>query len=288
MRNFRFLVVAVASLAAVLLLSGCTPNPEPTNTNTNTNTNTATNSATPTPTPTPVDFTFYYAADTPQGFKLFPEIHEIDDSSQLDVGALNGLVSGSEPPHDPDYRSLWGSGSTVNSVTIVGDTATVDLSLGTISLGADAEAVAISQIVWTLTKSNSTITKVRLTVDGLPVETIAGHVDATQIFKRGYASNDLNPVTISQPIDGQNIMGEVKVKGMACVFEATIAWELLQNGEVIESGSTLASEACPKNSPWSLNLGNLATGSYTFRGFALSPKDGLLLAEDTKDFTVTN
>ena len=210
----------------------------------------------------------------------------IDDSFGLDLAALNGLVSGTELAFDPDYQSLWGIGSKVNDVNIVDDTATVDLTLGTLSLGADAEAAAISQIVWTLTRNNSTVTTVRFTVDGLQVESIAGHVDGTKAFKRGSAASELNSVTISQPINGQTIAGEVRVEGMACTFEANVAWELTQADKVISSGVTLASEACPQNSPWSLNLGKLTKGSYVFRGFALSPKDGLLLAEDTKEFMV--
>lgn len=266
----------------VALVSACTPSPEPSQTSSQTP------SQSVSPTQAPVDFTFYYAADTPQGLRLFPEVHQISPANNQLAAALDTYVSGGEPAHDSDYLNLWGTGSSVNSVVISGTLATVDLAVGDLNLGSESEGVALATLVWTVTAFDPNVTRVQFTVNGVVVESLAGHVDLTQPLDRQPASDIINPVTISSPVDGFNIMGEVVIQGMACTFEAVVAWELKTGGKKIESGSTLASEACPAHSPWSLNLGVLPTGSYVFRAFELSAKDGSLLALETREFTVTN
>lgn len=271
------------SLIAALSISACGAGTSPTTTPTN-------SSVSPTSSPTPSAATapaeMFYVADTGTDLVLFSEIHQIPESSDLGIAAIQQLVDGTAHPFDPEYSNLWGNGSRVNSVTRDGDVATVDLTLGQLNLGSSAEGRAIDQIVWTLTAVDPSVKSVKFTVDGKTVESIAGHVDATGTFARAETFEVLSPIAISAPTQNEVVSNPVVIKGQACTFEANVVWELLQNGEVIKSGSTTAAEACPSRSDWTVDLGQLDAGSYVIRAFDLSAKDGSLVVEDTKDFTV--
>lgn len=240
----------------------------------------------PSPSAKTISVEMFYAADTGTDLVLFSEFHQIPESSDVALTAIQQLVDGTAAPFDSDYSSLWGTGSKVNSISRNGDTATVDLTLGQLNLGSSAEGRAIDQIVWTLTAADSTIKSVKLTVDGKSVESIAGHVDATSAFSRAETFEVLAAVAVTSPAQGELVSNPVTIKGQACTFEANVVWELLQDGEVIKGASTTSAEACPSRSEWSVDLGELAPGDYTIRAFDLSAKDGSLINEDTKDFTV--
>ena len=133
------------------------------------------------------DYAFYFVSETAQGFRLVREVHQVskvenDLGDDKGLNSLVMLVNGQLPPFDGDHRTLWNNGTKVNSVTTVDGVATVDLTLGRISLGAESEQRAIDQIVWTLIGNDPTITSVKFTVDGVVSETLAGHLDFSQAF----------------------------------------------------------------------------------------------------------
>ena len=277
----KALVIGISAVMAVTMSAcgaGNSPSASPTQI--------SSPSASPTPSIPTVPATMYFASDTGTDLVLFSEIHQVPQSDDLGLTALQQLVDGTAHPFDPEYTSLWGTGSRVNSVTRDGDVATIDLTLGTLSLGAAAEGRAIDQLVWTLTEADPSVKSIKVTVDGKTVESIAGHVDATGTFKRAETFEVLANVAITSPTQGEEVANPVVIKGQACTFEANVVWELLQNGEVVKSGSTSAAEGCPSRSDWSIELGQLTPGSYVIRAFDLSAKDGSVVVEDTKDFTV--
>lgn len=236
------------------------------------------------------DYTFYFVADTARGLRLYKEVQTVDVGenelgSDMGLNALTMLITGQLPPFDGDHTTLWKSGSKVIGITREGGVATVDLSLGRFDVGAEAEQRAIDQIVWTLTANDPTVTSVKLTVDGMPVETLAGHVDATASFVPGFSYDVLASVGIDQ-LDRSDVTSPVVITGMACTFEANVSWELLQAKAIINSGATTAASACPDRSAWKIDLGELAPGKYTIRVFDLSAQDGSVVSEDDKDFTV--
>ena len=236
------------------------------------------------------DYTFYFVGDTARGFRLFEEVQPVDEGenqlgSDKALNAITMLVTGQLPPFDGDHANLWKSGSKVLGLTRESGVATVDLSLGRFNVGSEAEQRAIDQIVWTLIANDPSIVGVKFTVDGVEVESLAGHVDATATFVQGFSYEVLASVGIDQ-LDRSDVTSPVIITGMACTFEANVAWELLQDQKVIESGATTAEVACPDRSAWKLELGELSAGQYTVRVFELSPKDGSLVTEDDKDFTV--
>lgn len=201
------------------------------------------------------------------------------------ITSLRSLVAGT--PKDSDYVSLWPKETKINSVVVAGSLATVDLTLGKMNVGSEAESLAIAQLVWTATAANTTVKRIQLTVDGKIVESIAGHVDATKPFTRGLTYEVLAPVWITYPEEGSVVRAQGFIlSGMASTFEANVAWKVFQNGKLVQQGSTLASEAAPAWKPWSVAINGLVPGKYMFIAMEFSPKDGSLVAQDTKNATL--
>ncbi|MFM7013424.1 MAG: GerMN domain-containing protein, partial [Actinomycetota bacterium] len=206
----------------------------------------------------------YFVTDTSVGFRLASESREVGPVGDLAFMALDNLLSGELQPKDPDYFNLW-SGSELNSLDIVGSEATIDFNLGKLNVGAEAEARAIDQLVWTLTEIYPSLTSVKFLVNGAPVESFAGHVDATASFSRGTDYEVLSPVQITSIQEGQAYDLPLTISGTACTFEANVAWKLTSNGQSIASGSVTASSGCPERGDWSVELPkDLAPGEYIF------------------------
>jgi len=282
---------AVPAFVAVLLLSACGSNSQ------NSSPSNPPVSSTPSESAMPIiddlqDYAFYFTSETAQGFRLVREVHQVS-KVENDLGDDKGfnslvmLVDGQLPPFDGDHRTLWNNGTKVNSVSVVEGIATVDLTLGRISLGAESEQRAIDQMVWTLIENDPTVTSVKFTIDGIVSESLAGHVDFSQVFTPAPSYEVLASVWIDL-LDRSDVSNPVSITGSACTFEANVAWELTKGGDVVSSGATTAATACPDRSDWSIDLGELAPGNYVLKVSDTSAEDGSLIFEDTKAFTVTN
>ena len=282
---------AVPAFVAVLLVSACGSNSQ------NSLPSNPPVSSAPSESAMPIiddlqDYAFYFTSETVQGFRLVREVHQVS-KVENDLGDDKGfnslvmLVDGQLPPFDGDHRTLWNNGTKVNSVSVVEGIATVDLTLGRISLGAESEQRAIDQMVWTLIENDPTVTSVKFTIDGLVSESLAGHVDFSQVFTLAPSYEVLASVWIDL-LDRSDVSNPVSITGSACTFEANVAWELTKGGDVVSSGATTAATACPDRSDWSIDLGELAPGNYVLKVSDTSAEDGSLIFEDTKAFTVTN
>jgi hypothetical protein len=282
---------AVPAIVAVLLVSACGSNSQ------NSSPSNPPVSSTPSESAMPIiddlqDYAFYFTSETAQGFRLVREVHQVS-KVENDLGDDKGfnslvmLVDGQLPPFDGDHRTLWNNGTKVNSVSVVGGVATVDLTLGRISLGAESEQRAIDQMVWTLIENDPAVTSVKFTIDGLVSESLAGHVDFSQVFTPAPSYEVLASVWIDL-LDRSDVSNPVSITGSACTFEANVAWELTKGGDVVSSGATTAATACPDRSDWSIDLGELAPGNYVLKVSDTSAEDGRLIFEDTKAFTATN
>ena len=282
---------AVPAFVAVLLVSACGSNSQ------NSSPSNPPVSSTPSESAMPIiddlqDYAFYFTSETAQGFRLVREVHQVS-KVENDLGDDKGfnslvmLVDGQLPPFDGDHRTLWNNGTKVNSVSVVEGIATVDLTLGRISLGAESEQRAIDQMVWTLIENDPTVTSVKFTIDGIVSESLAGHVDFSQVFTPAPSYEVLASVWIDL-LDRSDVSNPVSITGSACTFEANVAWELTKGGDVVSSGATTAATACPDRSNWSIDLGELAPGNYVLKVSDTSAEDGNLIFEDTKAFTVTN
>lgn len=281
-------VLAASLVASALLLGGCgkSPTPTPTHSTSTSPTSTPTSSATPTPTVITKAYAQYWVADTSRGFRLYREFVRLEVTPDPITAALTALIAGK--PKDSDYVTLWPKETKINSVVVAGDKATIDLTLAKMNVGSEAESMAIAQLVWTATAANTQVKRIQLTVDGKIAESIAGHVDATNPFTRGLTYEVLAPVWITSPEEGAKVSAQgFKLSGMASTFEANVAWKVFQNGKLVQQGSTTAAEAAPAWKPWSVSIVGLTPGEYMFIAMEFSPKDGSLVAQDTKNATLT-
>lgn len=232
-----------------------------------------------------VNVKLFFASDTGTSIRIYSEMASVSKvTDDLAVSAVNALLSGAKPI-DADYQNLWGSGVVVNNIAIKDSIATIDLKQPTLNVGSEGEARAIDQIIWTLHSNQPSIAGVEFLIDGKPAESLAGHVDISGpiYLDEGYQSL----ATVDLDLDeSQEVSTPVKVTGLACTFEANVPWELLKGDEVINSGSVLASEACPTRSKFTIDLGELVPGKFTLRVWESSMMDGSLINEDTKTFTV--
>ncbi len=283
----KSVISSLLAASAIFLLAGCSSSPTPTPTSSTTTS--PSSSSTPSPTATPTvstkAYAQYWVADTARGFRLYREYVRLEITPDPIITSLRALIAGK--PKDSDYVSLWPKETKINSVVVSGNLATIDLTLGKMNVGAEAESMAIAQLVWTATAANTTVKRILLTVDGKLAESIAGHVDATKPFSRGLTYEVLAPVWITYPEEGAVVRSQgFKLSGMASTFEANVAWKVFQNGKLVKQGSTLALEAAPAWKAWSVAIDGLAPGKYMFIAMEFSPKDGSLVAQDTKNATL--
>lgn len=271
-----FKKMAIA-LVAVLAVAGCssTTSPSPTNTS-------------PSPSITVPedlkDFTLYFVDDSPKGFRLFSEVQQLPVAYDVE-DVIRELVNGTLQPNDPDYVNLWGGSSAVLSVEVTSDLITIDLADIELNVGSEAEARAIGQLVWTATDIAGVL-PVRFLINGAETETLAGHVDTSDPIERGETYTELNDVQLVTPLSGATVTGSITATGFACTFEANVAWELWADETIVEQSSTLAAEACPVRSAFTIELGELEPGIYTLKAMEYSAKDGSLSSIDSKTFVV--
>ena len=243
----------------------------------------------PTPSVTPTHKHYaaiYYVGDTAQGLRLYREFRRVTvhSGNSLGLESLRYLVAKGSHSVDPDYTNLWGNGSVINSVKVVGGKAVVDLIISHLNVGSEGEMRAIDQLVWTLTANDKSIKSVRFTSKGQPLESFAGHVDATGSFTRERTYDVLAPIWVTTPSSIQ--ANPVTITGIACTFEAVVAYELTKSGKIVKQGSVTAEQACPVRSAWKVKLGSLPSGTYTFTAIDYSAKDGSITQKDSKKFTI--
>ena len=278
-------ISSILAASALILLAGCSSSAIPSPTSSTTSTLSASSTVTAMPTIKTKVYAQYWVADTSRGFRLYREYVRLKLMPDQITTALSALISGK--PKDSDYVSLWPKQTKINSVVVAGDKATIDLTLGKMNVGADSESMAIAQLVWTATAADTKVKRIQLTVDGKIVESIAGYVDATKPFTRGLTNEVLAPVWITSPEEGAQVSAQgFKLSGMASTFEANVAWKVFQDGKLVQQGSTTAAEAAPAWKPWSVAITGLTPGKYMFIAMEYSPKDGSLVAQDTKNATL--
>jgi hypothetical protein len=222
------------------------------------------------------------AADDPRGPRLYREF--VPRAAAADPVRDAVALMLSARPKDPDYTSLWAEGTTVLGVTRDGTTAEVDLSAQAKRSGGGSafEAMTLQQLVHTVTAADPSLRAVRLLVDGEPVETLWGSVDAARPLTRAPAAEVLGPVWLDVS-EGGTIDGAFG--GTATVFEATVSWDLRQGDRVVQEGFSTASIGAPGRGEWTA-VADVRPGDYVLRAWESSAKDGSVTWLDTKRVTL--
>jgi hypothetical protein len=241
----------------------------------------------------PVTVPVYYLAEVVIGgepepireFRLFREFHKVPQRDGSDaVTAIYELFG--DTAHDPDYSSVWPAATKVLGYEKSGGTATVDLSAEARNAraGAEVEARSVQQLVYTVTAADNSVGRVRILVEGRPVETLWGHADVSGALERGPEIDVLAHIWLVTPTDGQTVSSTVTFGGVGAAFEGTVNWDVQQNGRTVEEGFAQAG-AGPKRDTWKATV-TLRPGAYVLRAYEISAADGSITNLDTKRITV--
>lgn len=226
-------------------------------------------------------YVYYVVDDEVAGPRLFREVHSVAAGPPTAAIAVQEMLSVSA--HDPDYSSPWPASTRVTTYNTSGDTATVDLS-DFVSVGAEAESVAVQQVVYTVTANDPAVKQVRLLVNGEAPE--SGHMDWSEPVTRAPMVDVQGLIWLLGPTQDATVASPVEITGYGTAFEATVSWEARRAGsdEVVAEGFTQAG-ANGEFDEFSDTV-ELEPGSYEIRAFESSAEDGRPLHVDTKTFTV--
>lgn len=188
----------------------------------------------------------YYVAETSDGLRLAREWRRVESEHSAAEAAVDLLF---EPSNIPGYESLWNEDSEVRSVDVRQGAIEVDLSLppGPEPIPATHAALAVQQLVYTATGAVSVAggdgsLPVRVLVEGGQVGQLAG-ADLAAAVGRADPLDVRMLVQLNDPYQGQSTTSPVRVSGDAAVFEATVEWEVRQDGEVVADGFATTAEA---------------------------------------------
>jgi hypothetical protein len=236
--------------------------------------------ATGTPTPIAVegDIYVYYVMDDGQSLRLYREQRPNPGMDPV-MAALTTMLT--EPPLDPDYSSPWPNGTKLLDESVSGDTATVDVSKFP-SLGAEAEQIAVQELVYTVTANDTSVKKVKLLVDGKAPQ--SGHEDWSKPVARAPMMDVQGWIWLLAPTEGATTSSPVAIKGYGTAFEATISWDVTKDGVKVAEGTTQGGS----NGEFGefSDTVDLDPGTYEMRAFEASAEDGSPIHIDTKTFTV--
>lgn len=117
------------------------------------------------------------------GQSLVKEVYTVGKTNQTIAQAMGLLVA--EPSNQENWATIP-KGATVRSIHFAGGIARIDFSPELVKNfrgGSAAELMLVGSIVNTLTEING-VEKVRITVNGKPIETIGGHCDVSEPIGR--------------------------------------------------------------------------------------------------------
>jgi len=186
---------------------------------------------------------------------------------------------------DPELGSSVPAGTRLLGVTLDAGVVTVDLG-GTIaaagSSGSSSQELTLAEQLAHTVSLDASITGVRLTIAGEPIDELWGHLD----WSRPIAPDPflLSPVTIDSPAhetivdsDGAAANGPytVEVRGHATVFEATVLISAFdRTGTLLSEGFLTASTGAPERGTWVWDLELPGPGVYRIEVAESDPSDG--------------
>lgn len=217
----------------------------------------------------------YVLGETSLGPRLYREFRPGGGTGDPVAPALAGLA---EPPADPDYRTPWLG--VAASAARAGAVVTVTLSGAPALRSAGEAAVAVQQVVYTVTAADRTVTRVRVLAPGLPAALTAAAVP------RAAPAGVVAPVWLLTPVDGADAGAPLAVSGTASVYEATVSVEVRRGDTVVARATATASVGAPGRGDWSTSVA-VPAGDYTVAAFEVSEKDGSAVAVDTKRVRVS-
>jgi hypothetical protein len=211
--------------------------------------------------------------------KVAPVRRTIEATPAVAQAALTSLLAG---PTDGEKRAglvtaIPGT-TTLRDISLSDDVATVDLD-GTFGDGASGMALKerVAQVVATLTRF-PTIRSVAFRLDGEPVTTIGGAegVRVSPPLGRKQIEGQTPQILVESPLPGDRVTSPIRVRGTANVFEATVSFEVRDEGEnVVQRSFTTATSGTGTRGTFETKLAVPdLDGPATIVAFEASAEDG--------------
>ncbi|GAA4124656.1 hypothetical protein GCM10022415_30920 [Knoellia locipacati] len=187
-----------------------------------------------------------------------------------------------------EQPALW-AGTALDRLEVDRNRITIVLTgPGRAASDARTAELAISSLVWT---AQAAVGRgdLPVTVQSGSPGLLLGFVDPSRTFTRaGTPADALCDIWLDSPTPGASVdvARAVVVRGQAVAFEANVEWELRSGDRVVRKGFTTASIGAPGRGTFTVDLGRLDAGSWTFRALTSSAKDGSPLAERVVGFVV--
>ncbi len=176
-------------------------------------------------------------------------------------------------PSDPDYRTLWPSGSLVSTSGPHGGVIDVTIADAALrdrpaDMSAEEAELAIQQVVYTLQADVGGRPAVQFRYDGNPIDQVFG-VPTSEPLTNASPFDVLSLMSISDPAEGATYSGSLTARGASNGFEASVAcWLYVGNdgGAYGPYVTTAEGWMAEKLFPWELDvdLSDVPVGSYTF------------------------
>ncbi|WP_168929441.1 Gmad2 immunoglobulin-like domain-containing protein [Nocardioides sp. GY 10113] len=241
----------------------------------------------------------FYVGQTPQGDRLFRELHR--GASPADV--VGFLMDGAA---DPDYRTLVPAGSLAEGTGLDGTGSdgayTVELAGASwterpAGMSAAEARLAVQQVVWTLQTVQTGDEYDPGARNDAPVDFVLDgeKVDYLGLPSGATAKPELKVLALVNVVTGFEagpLSGDsAPVTGLASSFEATVPWQVLDaDGAVVVDSFSTADGWMDRLYPWTaeLDLTALGPGDFTFVAATDDPSggEGGGPTQDTKEFTV--
>lgn len=208
----------------------------------------------------------YFVGDSRDGARLFREFDTVPEGDPLQ----HALERIQRVPSDPDYRTTWADGS-FESATL-GD-GVIEVELGDGGLPAP-DGIAAQQLVYTLQAAAGARLPVQLVDDGRP---------SGEPYEAAPERSVLNPVSISDPAEGNAYHGSLTARGRA--LGGVLSWALATERGVVRDGEVPLREGLR---PWevTVDLGGLPAGTYVFSVHDCSRYAYCQSSPDTRTITV--
>ena len=147
---------------------------------------------------TPDSAVLYFGGPTNFDDSLMPEVREVPGLAAMDAtdaltAVMHSLIAG--PGKDSILQPTIPRGTVLRWVRLAGDVASVNLSAEFVSNhwgGSRAEEMTVYSIVNTLTEF-AYVKRVRLLVEGKPIQSIAGHIDIDEPLVRNLSIVHFRP-----------------------------------------------------------------------------------------------
>lgn len=156
-------------------------------------------------------------------------------------GAVEAVLAG---PDEASAASGMASevpeGTELLDLAVSDGVAVVDLSSEFVSGGGSLSMqLRAAQIVFTLTQFD-TVDTVTFRIDGEEVDGLGGEGIPAVEVDRAEFENVTPLVLITSPLPGEVVTGPLTVSGISNTFEATVLYEVVANGTLVDEGFTTA------------------------------------------------